>query len=55
MTLLLNAIRSNCFLFMMLLLLFIIISCGRRGDLERPPSTDGLEAPEIVEDRDYKY
>lgn len=55
MTLLFNVVRSNCFLFLMLLLFFIFISCGRKGDLERPPSADGLEAPEIVEDRVYKY
>ena len=55
MTVLSKVIRSNCFLFLMLFLFFIFISCGRKGDLERPPSTDGLEAPEIVEDRVYKY
>tara|TARA_B100001750_G_C15009855_1_gene351667 strand:- start:308 stop:415 length:108 start_codon:yes stop_codon:yes gene_type:complete len=33
----------------------LLISCGKKGDLERPLSNDGLEAPEISEDGIYKY
>ncbi|PPR28419.1 MAG: hypothetical protein CFH32_01353 [Alphaproteobacteria bacterium MarineAlpha9_Bin2] len=50
-----NKISTNNLIFIILIILFCLISCGRKGDLERPPSTDGLEPPEILEDSIIKY
>ena len=46
-----------CYLFKTLITisLLLLVCCGKKGDLDRPASVDGLEPPEILDDRTYKY
>lgn len=46
---------ANIFIPILLIILFFLWGCGRKGDLDRPASLDGLNPPEMVEDRAYKY